>query len=307
MAFEDYIQNPLVQFGARLMAASDPRRQGLGGLGEAVTGTGTMLRQQAQLAEENERARMLADLQVQELQNKLAQPTQPDLSKSPTYVTDEEGNLKILQLSGQGPPVEATLPEGYRPALPLTYQDFGPGIAGYQRGATEPAVVIQKGLTPEAMPETRAQQAVAVQQAKATQEAVEQLPGEEMQFERVSRYIDEIIEHPGLEAGTGLSSLFPVVPGSDRADFEARKNQLLGGVFLQGFQMLKGGGPVTEVEGLKAEQAMARMSTATSKEDFIAAMEDYREALRDGLAKLRKRAGQPMPQNSGKVVDWSEL
>ena len=273
------------------MSASDPRGQGLGGLGTAITGTGQMLRQQAQLAEENERARMLADIQAQTLQNELAQG--PKMGQTPLYFRDEQGNLRIGRFGPQG--IQFPETPGMQPVKPVQTIGIGGQELIMPYGAEQPTGVIERTLPPEARPETRAQQAVAVQQAKATQEAIEQLPGEEMQFERVSRYIDELIAHPGLEAGTGLSSLFPVVPGSDRADFEARKNQLLGGVFLQGFQMLKGGGPVTEVEGLKAEQAMARMSTATSKEDFVSAMEDYREALREGLAKLRKSAGGATP------------
>ena len=208
----EFFQNPLVMMGARLMQASDPRMTGLGGLGAAITGTGQELQQRAQLAEENERARMLADLQMREIEGKLSQTGHPDLSKTPTYITDEQGNLKILQLSATGQPVETQIPEGYRPALPLSYQDVGPAILGMQRGATQPTVVMEKGLAPEAQPGTRAAQAAAVEEAKATQMAREELPLVEETAHRTIGYIDELIEHPGLEAGTGWSSLFPVVP-----------------------------------------------------------------------------------------------
>lgn len=302
MAFQDWVQNPLVQFGGMLMAGSDPRMEGLGGVGRAITGTGQMLRQQAQLAEENERARMLADLQAQQLQQRIAQG--PKLGQTPLYFRDEQGNLRIGRFGPQG--IQFPETPGMQPVKPVQTIGIGGQELIMPYGAEQPTGVIQRTLPPEALPETRAAQTVAVEQAKATQAAQEQLPSEETQVSRVSRYIDELKEHPGLEAGTGLSSLFPVVPGSDRADFEARKNQLLGGVFLQGFQMLKGGGPVTEVEGLKAEQAMARMDTATSKEDFVEAMEDYQQALEDGLQKLRRRAGTttpPPPPPTGFIIE----
>lgn len=288
--------NPYTQFGGMLMTGGDPRGEGLGGLGRAIVGTGANIVEKQRFEEESERARRLADLQAQTFQAKMAQQGQPDLSKTPTYIFNPAtGQMEILQLSATGAPVQTQLPEGFQPALPLTYQDVGPAVVGMQRGATQPAVVLQKGLTPEAMPETRAAQAAAVQQAKATQAAREELPGAETTATRTLRYVDELKGHPGLEAGTGLSSMFPVVPGSDRADFEARKNQLLGGVFLEAYKTLKGGGQITEVEGKKAEQAMARIDAATSREDFVEALEDYQDAVRTGMEKLRKRAGGATP------------
>ncbi len=96
----EFFQNPLVMMGARLMQASDPRMTGLGGLGAAITGTGQELQQRAQLAEENERARMLADLQMQALQAQLrgtkrAEQREADLSA--LYASPEFAGLPIAE------------------------------------------------------------------------------------------------------------------------------------------------------------------------------------------------------------------
>ena len=71
--YEQFFNNPLVMLGANMMRAADPRMEGLGGLGAGISATGETMRQRAQLAEESERARMLADLQMREYQSGLEQ------------------------------------------------------------------------------------------------------------------------------------------------------------------------------------------------------------------------------------------
>lgn len=66
------LAHPLTMIGAGMMAGSDPRGTGFGGIGQGLMYAGETMRSQEQLAEENERARMLADLQMQEYQAKLS-------------------------------------------------------------------------------------------------------------------------------------------------------------------------------------------------------------------------------------------
>ena len=179
-----------------------------------------------------------------------------------------------------------------------------------------PPGAIANTLKPGERPEVQAQQTAAKKEAeiKAASQAQAQvdLPGIEIDMETTKGYIDELRNHPGLESGTGFSSLMPVIPGTDRAAFEARRQQIQAGAFLTGFQQLKGGGPITEVEGLKAERAVARMEAATSKEAFLVALKDYENAMEAGLRKLKKRAGMsgaesPTARPAGKVIDFNDL
>lgn len=78
--------------------------------------------------------------------------------------------------------------------------------------------------------------------------------------------------------------------GPGMARVSAKYNQLVGQVFLKGFETLKGGGQVTEIEGNKAQQAMSSMHRGMSKEDFIAAMNQFQAAVDEGIAKLREAA-----------------
>jgi len=109
--------------------------------------------------------------------------------------------------------------------------------------------------------------------------------------------------HPGFSVGVGASVQpgFQYIPGTDKAGFYALKEQVLGGVFLQAFETLKGGGQITEIEGRKATQAKTRMDTAQNENEFIAAAREYQGVIRSGVERAkRKAAGADAPR----IVDW---
>lgn len=299
MAFDwqGAFNHPLTLMGAGMMAGADPNQTGFGGIGRGIMQAGQVMRDQNQLEVENKRMRDLADLQMRTFAAQQNKP--PNMGNTPLYFRNAQGDLQIGRFGPQGINFPET--QGLTPVRPVSTVDIGGQQVIMPYGAETPTGVIQKTLTPEAMPETRAAQAVAVEQAKGTQAAAEKLPGAQMESDRTLRYIDELEKHPGLDSSTGWTSMLPVAPGSDRADFEARKRQLMGGVFLQAYERLKGGGTITEIESEKAEQAMARIDAATSKKAFLEALNDYKSAVKDGMAKLRRRAGQPAS------INWSDL
>jgi hypothetical protein len=59
-----------------------------------------------------------------------------------------------------------------------------------------------------------------------------------------------------------LWSLTPNLPSVDAARAATFLDQIGGAAFLTAFETLKGGGQITEVEGEKATNAIARLSTA---------------------------------------------
>jgi hypothetical protein len=62
--------------------------------------------------------------------------------------------------------------------------------------------------------------------------------------------------------------------GTAAAGFEGLLKQIEGGVFRVVFPELKGAGPVTDVEGQKAQQSVSRLSTKLPMEDFAQAEND---------------------------------
>lgn len=101
--------------------------------------------------------------------------------------------------------------------------------------------------------------------------------------------IDKALSHPGLETSVGLSGKVDprnYVPGTDAADFRAVLDQIGGSAFLQAFESLKGGGQITEVEGKKATDAIARLSRDQSDKEFKQSLNDLRQVMTAGYKRL---------------------
>lgn len=130
--------------------------------------------------------------------------------------------------------------------------------------------------------------------------------------------IDKALSHPGLNTAVGMSgTLDPrnYVPGTDARNFQVVVDQLGGAAFLQAFESLKGGGQITEVEGKKATDAMARLNRAQSDDEFRVALEELRGIMAQGQARLEGTApgqGQKTISRTGtdangrKVIQYSD-
>lgn len=108
--------------------------------------------------------------------------------------------------------------------------------------------------------------------------------------------IDGILSDPALDISTGIYSPLQAVPGTPQKRFGARARQLEGQAFLQAFESLKGGGHITEIEGQKATQAIGRLDTAQSADDYRDALGELRGILESGMKrKAGGQAAQPLP------------
>jgi hypothetical protein len=156
-----------------------------------------------------------------------------------------------------------------------------------------------------------AQGSVAEAKARGTAQGKAQVANEqgfgqaEATANQIIGVIDKAMSHPGREYSTGMSSMLPVIAGSDASDFRAVLDQIKGQAFLQAFESLKGGGQITEVEGQKATQAIARLDTAQSEEEFLRSLQDLRQIVGAGLERARRKAGgtaQASPAGAGGVL-----
>lgn len=115
--------------------------------------------------------------------------------------------------------------------------------------------------------------------------------------------LDMAVKHPGRETATGMSgTLDPrsYLPGTNATNFKVLLDQLKGSAFLQAFENLKGGGQITEVEGKKATDAIARMNTAQSDDEFKKALVEFQGIIGQSI----RRMGGKLPggrEASGKV------
>lgn len=104
--------------------------------------------------------------------------------------------------------------------------------------------------------------------------------------------------HPGFAPAVGMGGfgtlgipgLAQLTPGTDAANFKTLYDQVMGASFSEAFETLKGGGAITEKEGVKATAARNRMSLAQSEDEFIRAALEYRDIVAKGVERAQAKA-----------------
>jgi hypothetical protein len=161
----------------------------------------------------------------------------------------------------------------------------------------------------EMNPEFLAQKAGMIEGAKfgAKNKAQAQidLPQVVQQGEQTIKLVDDMLNHPGFNISVGAKSpvgkVASFIPGTDAASFDIASKQMLGKQFLQAFESLKGGGQITQIEGEKATQAMSRMNTSNSQEEYTKAAREFQDIIRSGINRAKQKAG--ASQSDG----WGDL
>lgn len=194
---------------------------------------------------------------------------------------------------------------------PDPYYQFLPGADGYlvgnaRTGEIAPGMVNGQRAIPGTLdPALQGQLAGAKESGKligkTTTQAQIDLPRVVASTDQTIGIIDQMLQHPGLPGAVGMknwSSGFGLMDspaaGTKEADFMALRDQLGGKQFLEAYEILKGGGQITQIEGEKATNAIARMQTAQSEEAFKAAAKEFREivtAVRDRAVKKAQGVG----------------
>jgi len=192
----------------------------------------------------------------------------------------------------------ATSPKG----MPYVALPSGEGYVSFDKGSGKTSAMTVDGRRPKPPavdPEAQAIVTEAKARGKASGEATGKagvdLPRVTDQAEETLRLTEELLGHPGLQQAVGASSLLGVqkIPGTAARDFQIRLDQLRGKQFLEAFQSLKGAGQITEVEGQKATEAIARMDSSGSEEEFRRAVRDFQDIVKRGLSRVRNLAGGP--------------
>lgn len=208
-----------------------------------------------------------------------ARPTSTGLQPVTGY--DKEGNLVVMFPDGRGGLTQARMPEGVSVAPKTREINTGTEMLTVDQGGN---VVARRPID---IAGRNRQEEVGKQQGT-------EIAGAESAYRTATQTlqnIDGVLKHPGIRMGTGMSSVLNAIPGSDGYDFSLRVDQLKGQAFLQAFESLKGGGQITEAEGRKATEAIARLNTRLSTADFKVAVQE----LRDIVARAQERATAKMP------------
>jgi hypothetical protein len=154
---------------------------------------------------------------------------------------------------------------------------------------------------------------------KSVADAKANLPGAEKAASYITKLLDDLKKDPGKKWVVGWPEGVNLgkVPHTRAMGFQTRLDQIKGKQFLTAYQSLRGAGAITEMEGIKAGEAEARMRSAQRQEDFDAALDEYKTIVKNGLENLRKRAalrdeggsggqGEKPPAESGPVFHYDK-
>jgi flagellar protein FlgJ len=199
----------------------------------------------------------------------------------------EDGTPVYLVLGKDGSAKKVEFPDGFEPTPGVQKIDVGNGTVLYNSKTGEFGEFIAKdSVTPAA-------DAAKGKIAGETQaEAAAAMPFKRLAFDELSSRVDKIINDKTLEELQGKWNQFKPdwLLSQDAVNVKTKIDQLGGDAFLQAREQLKGGGQITDYEGQKAEQALARMSRAQDADELRAALRDFKSAMKAGMDLLAAQA-----------------
>ncbi len=101
--------------------------------------------------------------------------------------------------------------------------------------------------------------------------------------------IDSMLEGSGLESAAGVETVFPTIPGSNAANFEALLETLKSKIFLDKIKAMRGMGALSENEGKKIAAAAGALELSMSDEKLRSEIEKIRDTMKKGIIKSKER------------------
>jgi hypothetical protein len=216
-----------------------------------------------------------------------------DMNKPQFLQQDTGGATRVLAVPGLGGP--ATTVSGTQRAKTLT-----PDAAARDRRERDLALA-------ENMAAAKAR---GTELSKNKVEAERALPGAIATADQTIGLIDEMIgdakiennkikiEKGGRQPAPGFRDYvgagFPgmrFLEGSDAASYERRQLQIEGKALLEAFEILRGGGAISNFEGASAQQAISRANKAQSEVEYVKAMRELQDIARKSVDRARAKAG----------------
>lgn len=109
------------------------------------------------------------------------------------------------------------------------------------------------------------------------------------QAARAAKDAADLINHPGIVSGTGMTSLLGVVPGTDAKDFKARLENLKSQVFLPTVKALQGMGALSNAEGEKIAASVANLDPSLGQEALSKQLAILAQEMNNAAKKAQKQ------------------
>lgn len=207
-----------------------------------------------------------------------------EFGMTPIYGTMADGKPGIMQLGKNGTPQMVPLPEGFQIARDPIKVDGPTGTT-----ILDPQTRQQVGFIPKDIRGAKIEESLGKAQGAARATLPTDLQAGQFAVDEINKLIDS----KGFNEVFGSLDQFRpnFTMSAEGKDALARFDQLKGRAFLQAYTTLRGGGQITEVEGKKAEDALARLNRSLSETEAKQALADFRDAVTVGMQKLREKAG----------------
>lgn len=224
---------------------------------------------------------------------------------------DENGNIVLGQASNMGTWQPLQGAEGFTPAPTTKQIDTGTEII------TTDIYGNELYRTPKQNFQEAADRAAGTATGEFTANAELSAPGQIANADTALDLINQIKTSPELDWATGTAAGLGAnaIPGTGRYGFQNLVEQAKSGAFLTAIQEMKGLGALSNAEGQAATQAITRINTGLSKQDFLKALEDYQRIVERGRDRAARRvqvddsgretpvAGTSAPQDQG----WQDV
>jgi len=218
---------------------------------------------------------------------------------TPIYGQNPETGETVLGVIGKDGSFKALDTGGVQITPGTTWQDFGNYRQGFGKGGQPVTPQIAVGGSPS--PDQRPTQEGGLEPTPGSKLATERAGEDRTRLMAVetatqsAANVDRLIQ--SIKSDTALSRVLGpidsrtpnVSPGAVRV--QAKIDQIGGQAFMEARQMLKGQGPITDYESKRAEDAYIRLNQAQSEADFIAALDEFNEAVQSGVNKIRMFSG----------------
>ncbi len=213
-------------------------------------------------------------------------------SNQPVYVTDDKGNVRIMQLNDRGQAQLTAMPDGFKPAPNLQKVDTGTGTALVDPRTAQAQTVIPKDVS-GAEREKKIGQATGERTADIPV-AQAALTSAVSNLDRLGNEAKAIMSDPALGRITGIPGMVPNMPGGAAANVNARLETLKSQIGFSVLQAMReasktGGalGNVSERENVLLQQNLAALSQAQSEEAFRASLKQIIDYVEQSKGRLQ--------------------
>ena len=115
---------------------------------------------------------------------------------------------------------------------------------------------------------------------------------------RLVNQAEDLINDKGFSVSVGASAqpFFQYIPGTDRATWKAKHDEVVGQTFLAAIENLKGLGALSDREGAAATSAISRLKdTNQNEESFKAAVKELQFIVKRGVDRNAEKLGKEKP------------